>query len=441
MFYIIETESQLQRLENLGKEGAYLEIITSNDRYHSLLSYLVAVYIRPLLQNQGYIIPLAHDEGINIDFERVCQVLSHFNNLYVFNKKEVLRHLPLKDAKDLSLIYSMQKYDKLLLPNQNNTVDWFYRKFERRIDINSFIPITKLYERCEHNFNTLEHVIDLDLPPGFDFYNNTATGVFYLVENEGIQVLEESFIEKFTPRYPTFNMKDGRVFTDYNLYNTTSRPTNSFNSVNFAALPKSQEHRKCFVPKNDLLVELDYDGYHLRLICDRVGYELSEESAHKQVARLCFGKENISDEDYAKIKQINFHAIYGSIPPEYRHVDLFQKIEKFTQNLWKTYKSQGWIENPISGKRFTSIMPDMNPQKLMNYYIQSLETARNVIILKELLRYLKDKKSRVILYVYDAFILDYSLEDGEETLEYVRNILEENKKYPIKLKQGRDLFF
>ena len=43
----------------------------------------------------------------------------------------------------------------------------------------------------------------------------------------------------------------------------------------------------------------------------------------------------------------------------------------------------------------------MHPQKLMNYVMQSLETSRNILILKEVLRYLKDKKSKIVLYTYD----------------------------------------
>ena len=81
----------------------------------------------------------------------------------------------------------------------------------------------------------------------------------------------------------------------------------------------------------------------------------------------------------------------------------------------------------------------MNPQKLMNYMMQSLETSRNILILKELLRYLQDKKTKVSLYTYDAFLFDYSKEDGKQTLEDIQRIMETGGKYPVKFKFSKDL--
>ena len=45
---------------------------------------------------------------------------------------------------------------------------------------------------------------------------------------------------------------------------------------------------------NDYFVEFDFDGYHLRLLCEQINYPLTEESAHKQLAKLYFGKEEIT---------------------------------------------------------------------------------------------------------------------------------------------------
>ena len=81
----------------------------------------------------------------------------------------------------------------------------------------------------------------------------------------------------------------------------------------------------------------------------------------------------------------------------------------------------------------------MNPQKLMNYIMQSLETSRNINILKEVLRYLKDKKTKVVLYTYDAFLFDFSKEDKKSTLEDLKRILESNGNYPVKFKYSDNL--
>ena len=107
--------------------------------------------------------------------------------------------------------------------------------------------------------------------------------------------------------------------------------------------------------------------------------------------------------------------------------------------MWATFEKDGVVYNPISNKPFTKELKEMHPAKLMNYMMQSLETARNILILKDVLRYLKDKKTKIVLYTYDAILFDFYKEDGKETLEEVQRIMESGKKYPIKFKFSKDL--
>ena len=439
MFYIVEQNSKLESLQRLSKLGLYVDVISSNDLYHPKLTSTIAVYIRPVNSKHGYIIPINHDEGLNVSKERVYGILSSASKLYTVNKKDLLYHFNLQEATDLSLLHSMVKYDRLEYSRENNTLNHFYNKFRDFRNINQLIPISKLYESCEKVYNQVNKVIDYKIPDGFDFYNKAATNVFYLLEQSGLGVYYDNYREIFKPRNPLYNTVDNTVLTSYNLYNVTSRPTNAFNSVNFAAIPKSPEHRKCFHPTGDYFVELDFDGYHLRLLCEQIGYPLSDESAHKQLAKQYFNKEEITEEEYDKAKQINFHAIYGKIPEKYAYLDVFEKIDGFIKSLWTEYETNGRVLAPISNKPFTKALKDMNPQKLMNYIMQSLETSRNILILKEALRYLKDKKTKLVLYTYDALLFDFHKEDGKETLEKLQEILEEGGKYPIKVKYSKDL--
>ena len=71
--------------------------------------------------------------------------------------------------------------------------------------------------------------------------------------------------------------------------------------------------------------------------------------------------------------------------------------------------------------------------------MQSLETSRNVLILKEVLKYLKDKQTKVVLYTYDALLFDFSKEDGKDTLEDIKKILETGGNYPVKFKYSNNL--
>lgn len=439
MFYIVEQESKLQSLEKLIRLGAYIDVIPTNDLYHPKLTSTVAVYIRLIGSEHGHIIPIDHDEGLNTSKERVSRILSKATKLYTLDKKNLLYYFNLQGAIDLSLLYSMVKYEKLEYTRDNNFINNIYNKFSDLEFTNKLVPISKLYESCEKVYDQVKKVIEYKIPEGFDLYNNTATNVFFLIEQAGLGIYYNEFNEMFKPRNPLFNTKDNKVLTSYNLYNVTSRPTNAYNSVNFAAIPKSEQHRKCFTPTGDYFVELDFDGYHLRLLCEQIGYPLSNESAHKQLAKQYFNKEEITDEEYNKAKQINFHAIYGKIPEKYAFLDVFEKIDGFIKGLWSEYETKGRVLAPVSNKPFTKTLKDMHPQKLMNYIMQSLETSRNVLILKEVLGFLKDKKTKLVLYTYDALLFDFHKEDGKETLEELKVILESDGKYPIKFKYAKDL--
>jgi hypothetical protein len=69
-----------------------------------------------------------------------------------------------------------------------------------------------------------------------------------------------------------------------------------------------------------------------------------------------------------------------------------------------------------------------------------LETSNNIIILKDILKYLRDKKSFITLYTYDSIVVDLSLQDGKEVPNGILKIMEEGGKFPVKWKAGKDLF-
>lgn len=439
MFYIVESQDQIDRLKGYANQGAYVEVISSNDSFHPILTYTVAVYIRPLDSIEGFIIPINHTEGLNVDKNCVYELLKQFKTLYTYDKKQLLYHFVLTGVVDISLLNTMINFDRKDLPKTNSTYNWFYNRMSEYKDLNAIIPIVKLYEKCEDNYKHLDCILQYEIPNGFEFYNKTATTVFFMIERAGLRVVYQPFLELFKPNNPVFSIQDNIIYTSYNLNNITSRPTNAFNSVNFAAIPKAPEYRKAIIPQNDYFVEFDFDGYHLRLLCEQIGYELTEESAHIQLARLYFGKDEISEEEYAKAKQTNFHAIYGKIPPEFAFLEIFEKIQNYINSLWKQFNEQGYVEDPISGKRFTKQLPDMHPQKLMNYMMQSLETSRNILILKDVLMFLQNKKTKIALYTYDAIVFDFKKEDGKQVLEDLQKILEQGKKYPVKFKYSKNL--
>jgi hypothetical protein len=65
-----------------------------------------------------------------------------------------------------------------------------------------------------------------------------------------------------------------------------------------------------------------------------------------------------------------------------------------------------------------------------------METENNMKVLSALIPQIREYKSKLILYSYDSFLLDFNIEDGLDYLMKVKNILEQDKKYPVKVSWG-----
>jgi hypothetical protein len=99
--------------------------------------------------------------------------------------------------------------------------------------------------------------------------------------------------------------------------------------------------------------------------------------------------------------------------------------------LWDTFNYGGYIRCPISNHRFIrSEMEDMNPQKLLNYVLQNLETANNILILWDIFKILRRKNTKLVLYVYDSFLFDVD-KNEKDTLKEILDIF---KKYKLQVK-------
>ena len=135
MFYIVEEETKLNHLTNLAKHSAFVEVITTNSQMHSSFTDVVAVYIRPEVGSCGYIIPVDHDEGINVTKDRIYTLLNSITTLYTLDKKSLLYHFNIQGAIDVSLLYSMTKYERLEVSSDNPTVNWYNNKYKDFKDV------------------------------------------------------------------------------------------------------------------------------------------------------------------------------------------------------------------------------------------------------------------------------------------------------------------
>jgi hypothetical protein len=302
-----------------------------------------------------------------------------------------------------------------------------YQKYPNKKDINKIIPIVKHYEVCEKIYDTIRPSLDNELPPYFKFYNEYTTLAFFGIEKNGIHINNELFNQHFNPTNPIFSISDDKIYTNFNLFTTTKRPSNAFNGVNFAALNKESGARESFIAKNDRFVELDISAYHPNLAAQLIDYDFGVDDVHQAFADM-YGVS------YKEAKELTFKQLYGGIFKQYEHLEFFKKIKKYIDNNWKNFNDDGYIEVPRSGYWFEkSKMDEMNPQKLFNYVLQNLETSTNVCILMELNKLLRGKNSKLVLYTYDSFLFD--MDESENLTDDINKIFK-NKKLQIKTSYG-----
>lgn len=216
-------------------------------------------------------------------------------------------------------------------------------------------------------------------------------------------------------------------------YNRTSY---NFNSVNFSALKHDTGERDGFEADNDMLIEMDFEGYHPRIIARLSGGELDKsESVHTQMAKMYFDTEEIDAEMYKRSKELTFQQMYGSINKKYLKHTYFNKAQQFINELWSEFNTKGYVKTVIARRKLLKDnYKNMTPQKLFNYYIQAFETEYNFTMLSRLYQVLEGKKSKIILYVYDSILIDFAIEDGKETLQEIKSVV--STDFPIKIKRG-----
>jgi hypothetical protein len=408
MYWLIEDIEHIETICRIRHQVAYVDIIPCSHNLHPIENSICAIYLRFENDNKGYIISINHSETINFDLEVVERVLNSIEKINVRDRKEFLHYFPIKHC------YQHSPSPHTYIPQLTQAHTQLYSRYPSIQNLNTIVPIVKHYEVCEQNYVNFKG----DINP---FYNKAAL-VFNQLERAGIKVdrtLFEQYFDKETNEF---------IYTQYNLNTLTTRPSNAFGGINFSALDKNNGERECFIPRNDIFIEMDISAYHPTLLGNLLHYTFDSSDIHGSFAKM-YGV------DYAKAKEITFQQLYGGVWKEYKELEFFRKVIEYTDSLWDEFQHNGFIKCPISDhKFFKSELENMNPQKLLNYVLQNLETANNVCILYEIFKILRGKNTKLVLYVYDSFLFD--VDDNEkELLEQIAKVIND-KNLQFKVKTG-----
>jgi len=428
MFYLIETNTQFNILQSKIAKSCYIDYIYGNDNTHPALTEIIGIYVSNLDEDKGYILPLNHPECINLDRDQVMNWLGTIEQIHVLNKKAALHANPLKSYTDIQSKYYFTHNEPF--PNEFTTQahTWYYRKFPH-IKVNKMIPIGKHYERCQERKRAVIPWFSFDVDTHFD---KEILPNLHLLEKNSLRI-NDKFDEHLKPKCKKHSIKDNNIYGWYNPYTTTGRPVNNFNGINFVGLKHGTGERNCFVPKNDYFIEMDYDSFHPYLIANMVGYKFKD-YPYNELAKIYFETDNPTPSQYKESKILTFKQIYGGVNKKHLHHPFFKGIQDYTDKEWNKFQTEGYVINSGGRKMKKENYKEMTKAKLFNYLIQAKETSQNLRTLSVIHKFLKDHKTKVVLYNYDAFVFDFCEDEYDVIFDILKNIV--MCDFPISIKKG-----
>ncbi len=255
----LDKQSYSKFLESHISSDFILECIQSDEKVHPCIDELCMVLIHILKSKTTYIINLNHpDCNVFIDKE---SLINDFNKLkgkkWVFDKKKCLHLFPINNLFDINIIFfisdgKVEDYSEFDTTAHNV----IKTKFQKYGELNKAIPMVKHLEKFESMYDAvLIRLKSVKIDDSFYSINSTITDNLRILEHNGLKVDVELFNRHFENK--TIKDKDGYVYTQYNLYTATGRPSNRFGNVNYSALNKENGCRSSFISRyGDLATDL-----------------------------------------------------------------------------------------------------------------------------------------------------------------------------------------
>lgn len=403
----------------------YVIPLLQNNADHLVKNNIIAFYVQ--CSGSEYIFPFKHPESV-YDNYTIEDVIS--NTKCYFYNKQILDYQKILTANiyDLELVHYLNSVEPLQADNIDT--EYFYKRaYVKYNKSNNLVSLANFVKYCR---NVISQA-NLQHEHGLDYYSKLQT-LMYQIESNGIQVDKQYFTALYGA---PINLIQDKVYTKYNFFTTTGRPSNRFGGINFAALNKQDDTRKSFVSRfqNGKLVELDFKAYHPHIIAYLCGYDFADQDVYEHLAHYYFDTATPTTEQISQAKELTFNQMYGGINKKYLHIPYFAKAKEYTTTLYKLYREQGYVESTISGRRFWVVDDgDITDAKLFNYYIQMTETELNGLYLNKLLSCIDTHFAVPILYTYDAVVFDCKS-------EYIDNLVckiiaSTTKDFPITVKLG-----
>jgi len=421
---VVESNKEIEDfLNRWNNEPSIIIPIWSDLEKHPMNNELSFLFVR--VGKTDFILIYNHIDGKSHHLDLSTSTQSK----WVWNKKGLLQM-----GTKIQNIFDISNYtffeDGKLIPDEVQSQPFIshYNRMGIRDGLGKIAPLMKWGEYLKSFVDSISSTIPPpDLSPK-SWIDDTMIPLLSQIERYGVRVDGEKFFD----RYPqaTKHLSDNILYTEYNPYTITSRPSNRFGGINFSALNKKDGTREVFVPKeNHIFLQMDYDAYHPRIIGKLIDYELPKTSVHQWLAE----QYGVS---YEESKGITFQLLYGGIPEEFDSIPYYRGVREYIEKLWENAQSKGYVSTHHRNIPLSSI-EDVNPQKVFNYLLQATETELNMRTMERVLEFIKQTDIELTLYTYDSFLFSYPADADTSQAKKLKELIEMGG-FPIKASWGSD---
>ena len=440
---VIQKDESLELLVgNFNKELIMLPLL-KNDKAHLINNSISLLYFYEIESKNEIIIPINSTEvarNYPLDFikhikNRIIYTFDKKTLLYLFRDSIFLNAINNNYIIDINILRHFKNKSTKSIQEFETSASKFLRMQYKSIDnISDLVPLQKHIEYFVNLKNFILDNIDrrIDRSKSFKKYNNFILENFNKIELSGITINNEEFDKDFD-RNKLNNIFEGRLYSNFRFNTATSRPTNTFNKINFMAIKKQSHFRQsiCSRYKNGKIVKFDYISYHPHLL----RYLVKLDRPHPHSSMYTYIKSELNLETADEAKKVFFSNVYGGkINKKLLKYEYFKRIEELITSLKLKFKTAGYIKSKLFGKKIYNVD---QAYKLISYYIQNYETERNAVCIHDLNQLLDNSLTNMILYEYDEFVFDVPESELETIIPKIDKILcEDNNEFPVRIYVG-----
>ena len=263
------------------------------------------------------------------------------------------------------------------------------------------------------------------------------------------------------------NPKTGRLHTSYNQAVTATGRLSS-NNPNLQNIPirtdLGKEIRKCFIPANEdfVLLAADYSQIELRVIASLSGDEhlcdafRKGEDIHLATAAKIYGmdKSEISKEQRANVKSVNFGIIYGissfGLAQQLgvsrkeasdlieQYFESYPRVKQYIESCKENAKEKGYAQSMCGRRRYLKDINSLNgnlrafaERNAVNMPVQASSADMIKLAMIGIYRRMLSEglQSKMIMQVHDELVFDVY----KPELEQMKVIVKEEMENALKL--------